>query len=87
VLQTFQAALDAKLDLTGLDSLIERTEHDIQKLYEAFPSEIREQLDRLKQIVPSGRGDSGPITEEDKKNILDEIDRLFNKKAKDEEGA
>jgi len=87
VLEVFGTVLGVTFELGGLETVIERAGREIQKLYDAFPAEVREQLDRLKHIVPGGRGDSGPITEEDKKSILDEVDRLFKRPSKGEDGA
>ncbi|MEW6141713.1 MAG: PAC2 family protein [Chloroflexota bacterium] len=87
VCEVFGAVLGVTFELGGLDAVIERAEREIQKLYDAFPAEVKEQIDRLKHVVPGGRGDSGPITEEDKKSILDEVDRLFKRRSQGEEGA
>jgi hypothetical protein len=38
-----------------------------------------EQLDKLKYVTYTRPSGPGPITEEDKRKILQEIDRLFKK--------
>lgn len=87
VLEVFGTVLDVNFDLSGLGAVIERAEREIQKLYDAFPAEVREQLDRLRQVATGGHTGPGPITEEDKKSILDEVERLFKRKSEGEEGA
>ncbi|MCX8126199.1 MAG: PAC2 family protein [Dehalococcoidia bacterium] len=87
VLEVFGAVLGVTFDLTAFDAVVERAEREIQRLYDAFPAEVREQLDRLKYLAPGERTGPGPITEEDKKSILDEVERLFKRKPKEEESA
>jgi len=77
VLEVLSAALDVKISMDEIDTLILQSDSEIESVYEKLPSEIKEQLDKLKYVVPSKP--AKPITEEDKKKILQEIDRLFKK--------
>lgn len=77
VLEVLSAALDIKISMDEIDALILQSDSEIESVYEKLPSDIKEQLDKLKYVVPSKP--AKPITEEDKKKILQEIDRLFKK--------
>lgn len=80
VLEVLSAALGISVDLTGIDSLAQRTEQEIERLYQEFPPQIKEQLDKLKYVTYARPAETGPITEEDKQKILENIDKLFKKK-------
>lgn len=86
VLEVLGQALGLTVDTSSLDGLIERTQQQVENLYDAFPQEIRDQLEKLKHVAPvagAGAGASGgPITEEDKKRILEDIDKMFKKEPK-----
>jgi hypothetical protein len=62
-----------------INALIQQSDSEIESVYEKLPSEIKEQLDKLKYVVYAKPSEPGPITEEDKKKILQEIDKLFKK--------
>jgi proteasome assembly chaperone (PAC2) family protein len=79
VLEVLSAALDVKIPMDEIDALIRQSDSEIESVYEKLPSEIKEQLDKLKYVVQSKP--PKPITEDDKKKILQEIDRLFKKDA------
>jgi len=81
VLEVLSAALGIEIDMQGLDGLVEQSERDIDSVYERLPAEIKEQLDKLKYVTYARPAEPGPITEEDKKRILQEIDRLFKKES------
>jgi hypothetical protein len=82
VLEVLTASLGIKIEMVEIDELIDRSERGIEKLYMRFPSEVREQLDKLKYITYAKPTEPGPITEEDEKKILENIDKLFKKEAK-----
>lgn len=79
ILEVITSALDIPIDMGTIDSLITTHQKDIEELYQRFPPEMREQLDKLKDVTYEKAAKSGPITEEDKKRILDDIDRFFKK--------
>ena len=82
VVEVLASTLKIGVDMQWMAEMVERSEGEIQRFYESFPSEIREQLDRLvhlSYVVPS---EPGPITEEDKKKILEDIDRFFGQGTK-----
>ncbi len=87
VLEVLCAALGLSPDLEGMDAIVESSEREIDRLYEMFPSEMREQLDELRAEGEAGQqGDRGPITEEDKKMILDDLDTFFGRQTKEDQG-
>jgi proteasome assembly chaperone (PAC2) family protein len=79
VLEVLSAALDIKVPMDEINELIQQSDSEIEDVYEKLPSEIREQLDKLKYVVYTKPSEPEPITEEDKKKILQEIDKLFKK--------
>lgn len=79
VLEVLTASLGIEIKAGALDMLVEQSEREIEALYGGFPSEIKEQLDKLKYVVHERPKDSRPITEEDKKKILEDIDKFFKK--------
>lgn len=84
VLEVLAKALDVSVDLSTLDNVIAHNQKEIDKLYASFPSEIRDQLDKLKRVTEPAPSAGGPITDEDKKRILEDIDKLFKKQSKED---
>jgi len=84
VLEVFTELLDISVDLSGIDEMVTRSEEDTERLFENFPPEVREQIDKLKSIIPAAPRAAEPITEEDKKKILEDIDKLFKQEHKGE---
>ena len=84
VLEVLCAALGVSAEMEGIDAMIESNERDIGRLYELFPAEMREQIERLRET--GGTSEPGPITDEDKKRILDDLDRFFQKGTKEDQG-
>ncbi|MBE0479848.1 MAG: PAC2 family protein [Dehalococcoidia bacterium] len=84
VLEFLSSHLSLKVDLEGINALAARSDDEIERLYKKFPVEIKEQLDKLKYVSHIKQAGPGPITEEDKKNILEEIDRFFKKRLKED---
>ena len=79
VLEVLGAALAVNIPMDEINELIQKSDGEIESVYEKLPSEIREQLDKLKYVVYTRPSEPEPITEEDKKKILQEIDKLFKK--------
>ena len=84
VLEVLTASLGIEIEMSGIDELTERSEREVENLYERFPPEIKEQLDKLKYVTYAKPTEPGPITEEDKKKILEDIDKFFKKKPKED---
>ncbi len=77
VLEVLAAALDIWIDMEAIDVLARQSESELTRLYEKLPDEIKAQLDRLKNTTVAAAESEGLITEDDKKKILDDIDKLF----------
>lgn len=87
VLAVLSKVLDIPVNLSVFETVIEHTEKQIESVYDSLPPQIKEQLDKLKQIERPRPGApppaaTGPITEEDKKRIMEDIDKLFKKESK-----
>ena len=79
VLEVLGAALGIGVEMEEIGELVEHSEREIESLYERLPSEIKEQLDKLKYVTYTKPTGPEPITEEDKKKILQDIDKFFKK--------
>jgi proteasome assembly chaperone (PAC2) family protein len=77
VLEVLSAALEFWIDMEVIDELSQQSENELTRLYEKLPDEIKQQLDRLKDTTVAAAESEGLITEDDKKKILDDIDKFF----------
>ena len=84
VLDVLAAALGIRVDMRGFEEIVDRSEREIERLYESFPEEIREQLDKLRYATYTEPTGLGPITDEDKRRILEDIDKFFRKEPKED---
>jgi hypothetical protein len=84
VLEVLSAVLELSLPIEGIAAFAERSEEEIEALYKGFPEQIREQLDKLKYVPYAKPTEPGPITEEDKKKILEDIDKFFRKEPRED---
>jgi proteasome assembly chaperone (PAC2) family protein len=85
VLEVLSMILRVSVDLSVIDEFAVRVEREIDGLYEKMPSEIKEQLDKLRHAAYPGQIESGSITEDDKKKIMEDIDKLFKKTTEEDE--
>ena len=85
VLEVLTAALGMPIDMSGISAIVQGSVREIERVYELFPAEIRKQLDRLKSAGQARPAEPGPITEEDKRKILEDIDKFFKKGPKEGE--
>jgi proteasome assembly chaperone (PAC2) family protein len=84
VLEVLTTALGIEIDMDRIAGFIEQSDSQIEQLYEKFPPEIKEQLDKLKYVSYAQPTEPVPITEEDKKRILEDIDKFFKKEPKED---
>ena len=84
VLEVLTAALGIEINMDRIAAFIERSDKEIEQLYEKFPPEIKEQLDKLRYVSYARPTEPAPITEEDKKRILEDIDKFFKKEPKED---
>jgi len=82
VLEVLTGILGVSIGMEEIAMAAERSEMEIQQLYERFPPEIREQLEKLKYVTYARPVEPGPITEDDKKKILEEVDKFFRRETK-----
>lgn len=85
VLEVLTAALGVNIDMRDITDFAERSEKEIDRLYHELPLEAKEHLDKLKHISHDKPSDTGKITDEDKKKILDDVDKFFKKSTKEDE--
>ena len=78
-------SLGVEIDLSGIEEFAERSEREINRIYSELPPEAKEHLDKLKRVNHTYPAHSETITEDDKWKILDNVDKLFKKNAKDDE--
>ena len=83
VLEVLTQTLGIEIEMQGIDAIVERSEREIKRLYKRFPPEIREELDKLRYVTHIKETEPGPITEEDKKRILEDIDKFFKRGSKE----
>jgi proteasome assembly chaperone (PAC2) family protein len=77
VLEVLIATLGIWIDMDTVNHLAEQSEQELTTLYEKLPQEVKDQLDRLKQETIAAPESGEAITEEDKKRILEDVDRFF----------
>jgi hypothetical protein len=76
VLEVFADILGIRIDFSVLDRMAGQIEEIIKKIYEKFPSEMKERYDRRKFAA---HAKPGAITEEEAKWIKEHIDEFFSK--------
>jgi len=79
VLEVLSHSLQIEVSLGRLDELDEKVERGIEEFYQQIPAEIRAQLDRLKHVTYGKPTEPGPITEEEEKKIMEDVEKFFKK--------
>ena len=80
VLEVLARVLNLQLDLSELEEMSAKVEANIEQILEALasakelPRQVRVEMEKLRHGV---RPERGPITEQEKKEILEHIDELF----------
>lgn len=88
VVEVLAGILDLELELSQLDLLAERVEKSIEQFLDAIsnaqglPAQIKAQIEQLRHTK---QAQLGPITEEEKKEMLDHIDELFRDEDRDDQ--
>ena len=80
VLEVLTHSLKMEIDLQKLDELDEKVQQRIEEFYRQIPVEIRGQLDKLKDLAHARPTEPGPITEEEKRRIMEDVDKFFRKR-------
>lgn len=82
ILEVLAHHLQTTLDLSHIESLAQEVEESIEKFYEQIPPEIKQRIDQLKSPIFYEK-QRAPITEEEKKRIVQELEEFFKKGGKD----
>lgn len=77
VLEVLSRSLKLAIPLEKLEQSTEEMERRIEEFYRQIPVEIRTQLDRLKGVTYAQTAKPGPITDEEKRSIMEEVERFF----------
>jgi proteasome assembly chaperone (PAC2) family protein len=80
VLEVLSHSLQIEISLKKLDELAEKVERRIEEFYQQIPLEVRGQLDRLKHVTYAEPTEPGPITEEEEKRIMEDVEKFFKKR-------
>lgn len=79
VLEVLSHSLGIEISLDKLDELDREVEREIEEFYRQIPPEIRGQLDRLRHVTYAEPSVPGPITEEEQRRIMEDVERFFKK--------
>ncbi|MHC1578237.1 MAG: PAC2 family protein [Dehalococcoidia bacterium] len=80
VLEVLTHSLGIGANLDSLDELDQKVQQKIEEFYQQIPLEIRGQLDRLKHVSYAEPAEPGPITEEEEKKIMEDVEQFFKKR-------
>ncbi len=80
VLEVLSHNLKVEPNLDTLDELDRKAQQRIEEFYQQIPLEIRGQLDRLKHVGYARPAEPGPITEEEGKKIVEDVENFFKKR-------
>jgi hypothetical protein len=80
VLEVLSHVLKVEVSPDTLDELDQKVQQRIEEFYQQVPLEIRGQLDRLKRVAYAQPAEPGPITEEEEKRIVEDVERFFRKR-------
>ncbi len=80
VLEVLTRSLKIEVTVDKLDELDQKVQKTIEEFYQQIPSEIRGQLDRLRQTPHARPVEPGPITEEEKKKIIEDVEKFFKRR-------
>lgn len=79
VLEVLCSSLNLDVPLAKLDESAEQVERSIEEFYRQIPMEIRGQLDRLKHVTHARPAEPGPITDEEKRRIMEDVEAFFKR--------
>lgn len=84
VIELLVQLLDLKVDLSGIAEFTVENEKEINTLYENLPQEAKSQLDELRGRSEKDGTRQANITEDDKKKIMEDLDKFFANKDKED---
>ena len=85
VIELLNDVLELHVDMSEIIELAQRSEEEIDRLYDSLPAEAKLQLDRLKEVLHTKTIETEKITEEDKQKILEDIDTFFKRETGEDE--
>lgn len=85
VMELLSKILDLNLDLSGISAFADRCEAEINSLYDKLPLEAKAHLDEFKIVSEDNMERQAFITDEDKQKILEDLEKFFNTRSKDED--
>lgn len=77
ILRVLTRSLEVNIDLSEIEYAAEHVEKEIERIYAALPSEVKEQVDRFKSTATIRDTPTESITEEDKESIMKDIEDFF----------
>ncbi|MCL0074321.1 PAC2 family protein [Dehalococcoidia bacterium] len=84
ILEVLSHSLGIRIDLSTLERLGQEVGRRIEEFYQMIPPEIREHIDRLKDVDYVKQEEPGAITEQDKERIMQNIQEYFKKGGKED---
>jgi hypothetical protein len=79
VLEVLTKILGIEIDLSRLEKWAQETERRIEELYQQFPDEMKERIEKFKYSKPT------PFTEEDGKKFVKEVEEFLKRSKEDGE--
>jgi proteasome assembly chaperone (PAC2) family protein len=80
ILELMSVILEIDIDMADISQFAEKTEQEINLLYDKLPQDVKSQLEDLRQQSEIKADEQHKITEEDKQKIIDDIDKFFQSK-------
>jgi hypothetical protein len=87
VLEVFCDVLGIDIDLGQFDKIVQKAEKNIEKFYSQIPQDMRDQLEKLKEMPSLKPTELKPMTEENRKRLWEEISDFLKKGEKGDEEA
>lgn len=79
ILEVLGRILDISPDLSRIDEMERDVEQQIENLYTLIPQEVRDRMEHLKEVDQSAGTETDAITEEEKRDIMQNIEDLFKR--------
>ena len=87
VIEVFCEILKINIDFSQFDEIVQKGEKNIEKFYSQIPSEMRNQIDKLKEMHYLMPTELKPMTEANRKRLWEEISEFLKKGEKGDEEA
>lgn len=82
IVEVLARYLGIEIDTSRLDGMIREVTESIEQLYTMIPPEMRERIEHLKEAEDTREAEPDSITEEDKKQIMRDIEQFFDRGSK-----